>query len=71
MTILLHKHYLVKRTTEGEGDQTYPKIWPRGLWMTPCEIELNPDLIKLFEKTLSKRTELDFWYLGNWFFTFP
>ena len=35
MTILLHKPYLVKVTTKGEGGQKYPKIWPRGLWMTP------------------------------------
>ena len=35
MTILLNKPYLVKVTTKGEEGQKYPKIWPRGLWMTP------------------------------------
>ena len=33
MTILLHKPYLVKVTTKGVSK--IPKIWPRGLWMTP------------------------------------
>ena len=28
--------YLVKVTTE--GGQKYPKIWPRGLWMTPYSV---------------------------------
>ena len=27
--------YLIKGTTKGGGGQKYPKIRPRGLWMTP------------------------------------
>ena len=33
MTVLKYKPYLVKVTTK--GGQKYPKICPRGLWMTP------------------------------------
>ena len=32
---LLHKPYLVKVTTKGEEGQKYPKIWSRGLLMSP------------------------------------
>ena len=35
MSILLHKPYLVKWSTKGEGGQKCLKICPHGLWMTP------------------------------------
>ena len=38
MTILIHKPYLVKVTTKGEGGS---KI-PRGLWMTPYKQNSKP-----------------------------
>ena len=37
MTILLHKPYLVKVTAK--GGQKCPKMWPRGLWMTPRQAQ--------------------------------
>ena len=35
-------------TTKGEGGQKYPKIWPRGLWMTPNWIQFAILIIALF-----------------------
>ena len=35
LSILLHKPYLVKWSTKGEGGQTCSKNFPRGLWKTP------------------------------------
>ena len=35
MSILLHKPYLVKWPTKGEGGQKCPKNCPHGLWMVP------------------------------------
>ena len=46
MTILLHKSYLVKVTMMGEGGQKYPKIGPRGLWITPYRGILDWDYQK-------------------------
>ena len=41
MTILLHKPYIVKVATMGEGESKKSKKLPRDLWITPYEYVLQ------------------------------
>ena len=41
MSILIHKPYMVKWSTEGEGAKKYPKNCPHGLWMNPYSQSYN------------------------------
>ena len=48
MAILIHKPYLVKVSTKIRGSK-YPKIWTRGLWMSPLH---NGDQATVISKEL-------------------